>query len=129
VLYHYRREGRFWLHAFVVMPDHVHLLVTPALDVALERAMQLIKGGYSHTVGKEISRREIWQKGFTDHRIRDADDFAGHRVYIHQNPVVAKLVERPEEYRYCSAFPGFKLDSWSPAAEAVVVSSAVAARL
>ena len=128
-LYHYRREGRFQLHAFVLMPDHLHLLITPAADVTLERAMQLIKGGYSHAVGKEISRREIWQKGFTDHRIRDADDFAGHRVYIHQNPVVAKLVATPAEYRYCSAFPGFKLDPWPPAAKAAVVKGVLAARL
>lgn len=128
-LYHYRREGYFRLHAFVVMPDHVHLLITPSLNVTLERAMQLIKGGYSHAVGKEISRREIWQKGFTDHRIRDADDFAGHRVYIHQNPVVGKLVATAAEYRYSSAFPGFKLDPWPPAAEAAVVRRAQAARL
>lgn len=119
-LYGYRREGRFRLHAFVLMPDHVHLLITPAPDVTLERAIQFVKGGYSHAVGVEISRREIWQKGFTDHRIRDAQDFAGHRLYIHQNPVVAKLVARAEEYRYSSAFPGFKLDAWPPAAEAAI---------
>jgi len=119
-LYGYRRRGRFQLHAFVLMPDHVHLLLTPADDITLERAMQLVKGGYSHSVGVEISRREIWQKGFTDHRIRDAQDFAGHRLYIHQNPVMGKLVANPAEYRYCSAFPGFKLDTWGPpAAEAV----------
>src|SRR5437588_3306006 len=99
-LYGYRRQGRFDLYAFVLMPDHVHLLFTPAQDVTLERAVQLVKGGYSHAVGVEISRREIWQKGFTDHRIRDAQDFAGHRVYIHQNPVMGRLVERAEEYRY-----------------------------
>src|ERR1700685_960230 len=74
-LYGYRRQGRFQLHAFVLMPDHVHLLFTPAFDVTLERAVQLIKGGYSHAVGVEISRRELWQKGFTDHRIRDPHDF------------------------------------------------------
>ena len=108
------------LHAFVLMPDHVHLLITPAVDVTLERAVQFVKGGYSHAVGIEISRREIWQKGFTDHRIRDAQDFAGHRVYIHQNPVTGRLVERAEEYRYCSAFPGFRLDAWPPAAEAAI---------
>jgi putative transposase len=100
------------------MPDHFHLLLTPSADTTLERAMQFIKGGYSHAVGVEISRRETWQKGFTDHRIRDAQDFAGHRLYIHQNPVVAKLVAHPAEYRYCSAFPGFKLDAWPPAAKA-----------
>jgi putative transposase len=114
-LYHYRRQGRFQLHAFVLMPDHVHLLLTPAPDITLERAMQLIKGGYSHAVGQEISRREIWQKGFTDHRIRDPQDFAGHRLYIHQNPAMGNLVATPAEYRYCSAFPGFKLDPWPPA--------------
>ena len=117
-LYGYRRQGRFELHAFVLMPDHVHLLLTPAPDVTLERAVQLIKGGYSHAVGVEIGRREVWQKGFTDHRIRDADDFAWHQLYIHQNPVVAKLVGNAAEYRYCSAFPGFKLDAWPPAAKA-----------
>lgn len=117
-LYGYRRQGRFELHAFVLMPDHVHLLFTPALDTTLERGVQLIKGGYSHAVGVEISRREIWQKGFTDHRIRDAEDFAGHQLYIHQNPVMGRLVGNAAEYRYCSAFPGFKLDAWPPAAEA-----------
>jgi putative transposase len=123
-LYGYRRSERFLLHAFVLMPDHVHLLLTPAPDLTLERAMQLIKGGYSHAVGKEISRREIWQKGFTDHRIRDPQDFAGHRLYIHQNPVMAKLVANPAEYRYCSAFVGFRLDAWPPAAEAAIQVSA-----
>jgi putative transposase len=119
-LYGYRRQGRFALHAFVLMLDHVHLLLTPARDPTLERAMQLIKGGYSHAVGVEISCREIWQKGFTDHRIRDAQDFAGHRLYIHQNPVMGKLVQSAAEYRYSSAFPGFKLDAWPSAAEAPV---------
>jgi putative transposase len=119
-LYGYRRQGRFQLHAFVLMPDHVHLLLTPAVDITLERAMQLIKGGYSHAAGVEISRREIWQKGFTDHRIRDAQDFAGHLLYIHQNPVMAKLAASAAEYRYSSAFPGFKLDPWPSAAEAAI---------
>jgi putative transposase len=119
-LYDYRRQGRFQLHAFVLMPDHARLLLTPALDTTLERAVQLIKGGYSHAVGVEISPREIWQKGFTDHRVRDAHDFAGHRLYIHQNPVMGKLAGDPVEYRYCSAFPGFRLDAWPPAAEAAI---------
>ena len=49
-LYGYRRLGKFELQAFVLMPDHVHLILTPAADVTLERALQLIKGGYSHAV-------------------------------------------------------------------------------
>ncbi|HEX6505450.1 MAG TPA: transposase [Terriglobales bacterium] len=119
-LYHYRREGRFVLHAFVLMPDHVHLLLTPARDVTIARAVQLIKGAYSHALGGYIGRNaEVWQRGFTDHRIRDAQDFHLHVHYIHQNPVSGELVSEPRDYRYCSAYPGFKLDGWVPAAEAV----------
>jgi REP-associated tyrosine transposase len=120
-LYRYRRDGRFELHAFVVMPDHVHLLLTPAKDVTIERAIQLIKGGYSHELGTVIGRkREVWQRGFTDHRIRDDGDFMRHREYIHQNPVRRGIVSEAWEYRYCSAFPGFKLDVWPSAAKAEI---------
>ncbi|HTC47843.1 MAG TPA: transposase [Candidatus Aquilonibacter sp.] len=119
-LYRHRREGHYQLHAFVVMPEHIHLLLTPALDITIERAIQLIKGAYLHELGTIIGRNsEIWQRGFADHRIRNPQDFACHRNYIHQNPVESGIVTDPSEYRYCSAFPGFKLDLWPPAAEAV----------
>lgn len=79
-LYRHRREDRYELHAFVVMPEHVHLLLTPASDVTIERAVQLIKGAYSHELGAIIGRdQEIWQRGFTDHRIRNYVDFMHHR--------------------------------------------------
>jgi putative transposase len=116
--YGYRREGKFGLHAFVLMPEHVHMLLTPAHDVTLERAIQLIKGGYSHAFGLEFGRKELWQRGFTHHRIRNIEDFLMHREYIHQNPVKRGLVMEAREYRYCSAFPGFKLDERTSAAEA-----------
>jgi putative transposase len=124
-LYRYRREGRFQLHAFVLMPEHIHLLLTPAPDVTLEHAIQLIKGGYSHALGSILGRkREIWQRGFTDHRVRDDRDFSNHRNYIHRNPVEGRLVSDPSEYRWCSAFPGFKLDAWPSAAKAEFSKSA-----
>ena len=70
-------------------------------------------------MGAELDRKgEVWQRGFTDHRIRDAVDFENHRAYIHENPVMRGLVESAADYRYCSAFPGFKLDGWPSAAEA-----------
>jgi putative transposase len=87
--------------------------------VTIERAIQLIKGAYSHELGTIIGRdQEVWQRGFTDHRIRSDVDFMHHRNYIHQNPVERHLVSQPSEYRYCSAYPGSKLDPWPPAAEA-----------
>ncbi|HEV2699513.1 MAG TPA: transposase, partial [Terriglobales bacterium] len=120
-MYGYRRQGKFRLHAFVIMPEHVHLLLTPAEYVTLERAMQLIKGGYSHAFGSEFGKqKEVWQRGFTDHRIRDCADFENHRLYVHENPVKRGLVENPMEYRYCSAYPGFRLDAFASAAEAAI---------
>jgi putative transposase len=120
-LYWYRREGRYRLHDFVVMPEHVHLLLTPASDVTIERAIQLIKGAYSHELGTIIGRnQEIWRRGFTDHRIRSEVDYMHHRNYIHQNPVERHIAADPCEYRYCFAYPGFKLDPWPSAAEAAV---------
>lgn len=98
-LQHYRAEGHYKLHAFVVMPDHIHLLLTPQV-VTLERAVGLIKGGFSHRLASKLP---VWQRGFTDHRIRDAEDFEIRRTYIHRNPVTAGLCETPEEYPFSSA--------------------------
>ena len=94
------------------MPDHIHLLLAPRPTLALERTMQFIKGGYSHRFMKETgSRMEIWERSFTNHRVRDAADYEQHRSYIHLNPVRARLVERRQDYAYSSAYPGFSLDA------------------
>jgi putative transposase len=100
VLQKYRREGHFKLHAFVVMPDHIHLLLTPQ-GASIERVVGLIKGGYSHRVG---SKFPVWQRGFTDHRIRNEDEFQTRREYIHQNPVRARMVEVAGLYPFSSAY-------------------------
>jgi len=99
-LQHYRREGKYLLHDFVVMPDHVHLLITPRM-ITLERAVGLIKGGFSHRMGPKF---DVWQKGFTDHRVRDREDFDVRRRYIRENPVRQRLVQYAEDYPYSSAF-------------------------
>ncbi len=108
VLFHYHGEGKFLLHEFVLMPDHFHLLITPDSTIALERAVQFLKGAYSFRARKELGfKGEIWQRGFTDHLIRDTHDLEGHREYIRNNPVVRGIVKRLEEYAYSSAHPGF----------------------
>ncbi len=98
-LQHYRKEGNYKLHAFVVMPDHIHLLLTPEA-ITLERAIGLVKGGFSHRMA---SKAPVWQRGFTDHRIRDAEEFEVRRAYIYQNPVRAGLGDHAELYPYSSA--------------------------
>jgi putative transposase len=109
-LYNYRSKGNYLLHEFVIMPNHVHLIVTPT-GVTLERTMQLIKGGYSHSLGANgRPTLEVWQPGYTDHRIRDEEDWAQHVEYIHLNPVRAHLCSSPEEFRYSSACGSYELD-------------------
>ncbi|HZZ40469.1 MAG TPA: transposase [Acidobacteriaceae bacterium] len=86
-LFHYRDEGRFRLHPYVIMPDHLHLLLTPSANQSLERCVQCIKGGFSHTMRAQTGYPgSIWQRGFHDHRIRDAVDYRHHCDYIAQNP-------------------------------------------
>jgi putative transposase len=107
-LYRYRGSA-YSLHEFVIMPDHIHVLLTP--NTSLEKAVQFIKGGFSYRAKKELgSNLEIWQKGFSDHRIRDAGDYRLHQIYIRQNPVRMDLCARAEEYAYSSARDWFELD-------------------
>jgi len=107
-IYHYR-GGAYLLHEFVIMPDHIHVLITP--QTSLEKAVQFIKGGFSYRAKKELgSNMEVWQTGFQDHRIRDANDYSSHVVYIHNNPVKERLCDHPEDFPYSSAHPGFELN-------------------
>ena len=107
-LVHYREQGKFLLHEFVIMPDHIHALLTPAPDISLERAMQFIKGGFSYRLK---FRGPVWQQSFTNHRVRDSRDYENHRGYIRMNPVRARLAERPEDYPYSSAAGVIRLDA------------------
>jgi len=97
VLLHYRRQGKYLLHEFVLMPDHFHVLITPA--ITLERALQLIKGGFSFRARKELGfGGEIWQTSFYDRRVRDIKEYRAFREYIHRNPVKRGLVGELGDY-------------------------------
>jgi REP-associated tyrosine transposase len=109
VLLDYRKQGKFLLHEFVVMPDHVHALITPAPEISLERAMQFIKGGFSFRLRK-VEKIEVWQESFTNHRIRDVGDYERHREYIRLNPVRSRLVADPREHPFSSANREFVMD-------------------
>jgi putative transposase len=96
---------KFVVHDFVVMPDHLHVLITVDSEMSIERAMQFIKGGFSYRLGKELGHRgEVWQRGFSEVRVEDRESFLKHREYIAQNPVRAGLSETPEIYPYCYAY-------------------------
>ena len=106
----YKTEKKYLLHEFVVMPDHLHLILTPQ-GITLERAMQLIKGGFSFQLNKNLkTKKDVWQPSFFDRRIRDSLEYQKFKDYIWQNPVKRFLAKTPEEYPYNSAHPSFQLD-------------------
>jgi putative transposase len=118
------RERAYHLHEFVIMKDHFHLLVTP--KASLEKAVQFIKGGFSFRARRDLGYPgEVWQPGFPDHRIRDAQDYEIHRGYIFNNPVKKKYVSEAHLYPYSSASGLFQLD---PAPEWLKLSSASGAK-
>ncbi len=95
-------ERKFKLHDFVIMPDHVHLLLTVDAETTIEKAMQLIKGRFSFRLKKELGMLgEVWQRGFSEVQVMNGESFDQHRAYIAGNPVKAGLVDTPEDYPYC----------------------------
>ena len=103
----YRAECRFALHAFVVMPDHVHFLLTPAPDVSLEKAVQFIKGGFSFRLK---GRRDVWERGYNEVQILSRDKFEACKRYIEENPVKAGLALAAAEYLHSSAHSPSEVD-------------------
>jgi putative DNA methylase len=96
--------GRYELHAFVVMPNHVHLLITPRAPLAV--LTKTLKGLTARRANAVLGTtgRPFWQEESYDHRVRDDAEFRQIRRYIEENPVRAGLVRAPHEYRWSSAF-------------------------
>ena len=103
----YRSQGKFLLHAFVIMSDHFHALITPASDVSLEKAMQFIKGGFSFRLK---SKHDVWMRSFNESQISTEEKFLSCARYIEENPVRRGLVATPEDYCFSSAARG-RLDA------------------
>jgi putative transposase len=111
VLYDYRAQGKFRLHEFVVMPDHFHVLITVECETTVERAVQFIKGGFAFRAGRDLGfGAPVWQKGFWEVRILDANAYFDTSQYIRNNPVARNLAAVAEQFPYSSAHPGFELD-------------------
>jgi putative transposase len=111
VLFSYRAAGRFKVHAFVVMPDHIHVLLSVDSSTTIEAAMQFIKGGFSSRVRKELGiRLPIWQRGFSETRVLDEVSYSEHIRYTHENPGRAHLPTNAVAYEYCSTTGAFQLD-------------------
>jgi REP element-mobilizing transposase RayT len=94
---------QFQLHAYVIMPNHVHLLITPAVSVT--RIMRGIKGISAREANRILSRggKAFWQDESYDHWVRSEQEFGRIRTYIEMNPVSVGLAKKAEEWPWTSA--------------------------
>ncbi len=84
-----RYEEQTHVHDLVIMPDHIRLLPSPT--VPLEKAVQLLKGGFSFEARRAFEwKGDIWQAGFSDHRVRNPGDWDHHCEYIRKNALSAR---------------------------------------
>jgi len=110
-----RRKFRLRLYGYVVMPEHVHLLVSEPEQQTLADALKSLKQGVSRRlISKQndiggplkpafgLSGDHFWQKRYYDFNVRNAAQFMEKLHYIHRNPVKAGLCERPEDWAWSS---------------------------
>jgi len=94
------------IHAVVVMPDHVHLLLTPLRDAegnlySMVEILQGIKGASAHSLNRALRRSgPVWQEESFDYVLRGEEGFSEKVEYIRRNPVRRGLVKKPEDYRW-----------------------------
>lgn len=92
-------EGRAQTLACVVMPDHVHWLLSLSAAMSLSEVMRRFKGCAARDVNLVLGRSgALWQKGFHDHAIRSDECLEALARYLIDNPVRAGLVSRLSDY-------------------------------
>jgi REP element-mobilizing transposase RayT len=102
----YEHKRRTQLYAAVIMPDHVHLCFSLLRDpettasYRLEAVMKDIKGVSAHRIVKLMNLPFVWQEEYFDYVLRTYERLEGAMEYIRQNPVKAKLVSSPEQYKW-----------------------------
>jgi REP element-mobilizing transposase RayT len=103
VCYNAGSLGRFTPHAFVVMPNHVHLLVSP--HVPLPNLTRALKGFTAKRANHmlALTGNPFWQEESYDHLVRNLHEWEQIKSYIEENPVRAGLVSEANQYRWSSA--------------------------
>ena len=98
-----RELAHYHLHAFVVMPNHVHALLEPLIPPVL--SLKTIKGTAARSANTILGRtgRPFWQEESFDHWVRSGAEFERIRSYIERNPVRAGLATKPQDWPWSSA--------------------------
>jgi REP element-mobilizing transposase RayT len=105
-LLHFDAE-RYRLHAWCVMPNHVHALFTPMSPHSLSSIVHSWKSFTAKKINAVLGRTgQVWFEEYFDRKIRNEKHFEDARHYIEHNPVKARLCREPLEWRYSSALRG-----------------------
>jgi REP element-mobilizing transposase RayT len=101
--YHAGSLAHFDLHHYVVMPSHVHILITPRVPVS--KLTQSLKRYTAREANRllRLTGRPFWQEESYDRIVRNGEEFRRIAGYIEANPVRAGFVSTPEEFRWSSA--------------------------
>ncbi len=100
-----RRRFSMCVYGYVVMPEHVHLLVNEPKEVALADAIHYLKLSFAKRLRSRTGRiesRSFWQKRYYDRNVGDAEEFTVKLRYLHRNPVARGLVKGPAEWKWSS---------------------------
>jgi REP element-mobilizing transposase RayT len=96
---------RYQLRSWVIMPNHVHLLLTPRAEHSLTEIIRSLKSYTAHKANKLLGRTgKFWSEDYFDRYIRDGNHYAAVVCYIENNPVKSGLCHSPEQWRYSSAW-------------------------
>jgi REP element-mobilizing transposase RayT len=98
-------ESFFRLHALVVMPDHVHMILSPLSDdngpISIPEITQAIKSTSAHRINKHLGRKgKVWQDESFDRALRREEHIPEKVQYLLENPLRAGLVGNPTHYRW-----------------------------
>jgi len=114
---------RMKVYGFVVMPEHVHLLISEPARGTVANAIQSLKIASAKRGKRALATRDpqwqFWQKRYYDRNESEQREFIEKLKYIHRNPVKRKLVERQEDWKwssyrhyYCGENCGVEIESW-----------------
>jgi len=95
-----RHSNSLIIYAYVLMPEHVHLLTSEPQTNSLASFLRVVKGESSKLL--KGTREKFWQTRYYDFNTFTTGKFVEKVRYIHRNPVTRGLVERPEDYRWSS---------------------------
>ena len=85
---------------YVLMPDHIHLFVSPPRNLRLENYVRLLKQHLNRALRVDLPNGRLWQPGFFDHLVRANESYRQKWEYVLQNPVRAGLVKAGQDWPY-----------------------------